>query len=174
MIKEIRDKYLKEFTEETYADFLAYFNNLYDKKVEFRIAESPVFITKELKELLIEAGNEILMQSLAPDYLLKSEQAIPHGLKVPNEHKHPHFIAIDFAICKDDNGNYLPQLIELQGFASLFFWQDLLPRTYEKYFQIPDGFSHFLNEWNIEKHRTLTRKVILCKHIPKNAILIEI
>ena len=43
MIKEIRDKYLKEFTEETYADFLAYFNNLYDKKVEFRIAESPVF-----------------------------------------------------------------------------------------------------------------------------------
>mgnify|MGYP003498113561 FL=1 len=174
MIKEIRDKYLKEFTEETYADFLAYFNNLYDKKVEFRIAASPVFITKELKELLIEAGNEILMQSLAPDYLLKSEQAIPHGLKVPNEHKHPHFIAIDFAICKDDNGNYLPQLIELQGFASLFFWQDLLPRTYEKYFQIPDGFSHFFNEWNIEKHRTLMRKVILGKHNPKNVILLEI
>lgn len=120
MIKEIRDKYLKAFTEKTYANFLAYFNNLYDKKVEFRIAESPVFIPKELKELLIEAGNEILMQSLTPDYLLKSEQAIPHGLKVPNEHKHPHFIAIDFAICKDDNGNYLPQLIELQGFASLF------------------------------------------------------
>ena len=174
MIKEIRDKYLKEFTEETYADFLAYFNNLYDKKVEFRIAESPVFITKELKELLIEAGNEILMQSLAPDYLLKSEQAIPHGLKVPNEHKHPHFIAIDFAICKDDNGNYLPQLIELQGFASLFFWQDLLPRTYEKYFQIPDGVSHFFNEWNIEKHRTLMRKVILGKHNSKNVILLEI
>lgn len=174
MIKEIRDKYLKEFTEETYTDFLAYFNNLYDKKVEFRIAESPVFIPKELKELLIEAGNEILAQSLDPDYLLKSEHAIPHGLKVPNEHKHPHFIAIDFAICKDDHGNYLPQLIELQGFASLFFWQDLLPRTYEKYFQIPDGFSHFFNGWNTEKHRALMRKVILGKHNPKNVILLEI
>lgn len=120
MIKEIRDKYLREFKEETYSDFLAYFDNLYNRIVEFRIAESPVFIPKKLKDLLIEAGNDILTQSLAKDYLIKSEQAIPYGLKVPNEHNHPHFIAIDFAICKDDSGSYLPQLIELQGFASLF------------------------------------------------------
>ncbi|KXK44702.1 MAG: hypothetical protein UZ10_BCD003002524 [Bacteroidetes bacterium OLB10] len=121
MIEKIRTEYNLGFKEETYKQFLSYFDQLYNRKVEFRIAETPVFIPKLLKEELIKAGDDILRNVLSDEYLAQSNKAIPKDLVVPNEAVHPNFIAVDFAITKDSSGNYLPQLIELQGFASLFF-----------------------------------------------------
>lgn len=174
MIEEIRKKYNQNFKNEVYHDFLNNFDNLYQRKVEFRIAETPVFIPKKLKDELVKAGDDILRNVLKPEYLSQSIHAIPKDLEVPNECNHPHFIAVDFAICKDANGEYLPQLIELQGFASLFFWQDLLPRKYREYFDIPEGLSHFFNGYTTEKHRELMRQVIVGNHSPENVILLEI
>ena len=174
MIEKIRTEYNLGFKEETYKQFLSYFDQLYNRKVEFRIAETPVFIPKLLKEELIKAGDDILRNVLRAEYLAQSNKAIPKDLVVPNEAVHPNFIAVDFAITKDSSGNYLPQLIELQGFASLFFWQDLLPRMYKEYFFVPEGFSHFFNGYNTKTHRELMRKVIVGNHDPENVILLEI
>ena len=174
MIKEIREKYNSVFNKETYQKFLNDFDLLHNRKVEFRIAESPVFVPKKLKDDLIEAGEKIIDDLLNPDYLQQSTKAIPKDLFVANETKHPHFLAIDFAICKDADGNYLPQLIELQAFASLFFWQDLLPRTYRKTFHVPDGFSHLFNGLTTETYRDEMRRILLGKHKPENVILLEI
>jgi hypothetical protein len=174
MIQHLRERYNSRFNKHTYQEFLNYFDQLYQKKVEFRIAETPVFIDKSFKELLIEAGNEILGQCLSDAYLKHSSKAIPCQLYVPHQTNHPHFIAIDFAVCQDSSGQFIPQLIELQGFASLFFWQDLLPRTYQKYFDIPEGFSHFFNQYTTEKHRQLMQSVILGNHRAENVILLEI
>jgi hypothetical protein len=174
MIKEIREKYNTLFTTDKYQKFLNDFDLLYNHKVEFRIAESPVFIPKQLKNDLIEAGEKIMDDLLNPGYLKQSTRAIPNDLFVANETPHPHFIAIDFAICKDENGNYLPQLIELQAFASLFFWQDLLPRIYQKTFYVPNGFTHLFNGLTTETYRDEMRKILLGNNNAENVVLLEI
>ncbi len=174
MIAAIRKKYNELFSEEKYKKFVAQFDEIYNRKVEFRIAESPVFISRDLKNKLIEAGNDILKTVLTDEYRKISDKAIPKDLFVKGESKNPHFIAIDFAICKDESGNYLPQLIELQAFASLFFWQELLPRKYAEYFYVPDGLSHLFNGYTTETYREKMRKVILGNHKPENVVLLEI
>ncbi len=174
MIGLFRKKYNELFSEEKYKAFVAQFDELYNRKVEFRIAESPVFISRDLKERLIEAGNDILKTVLSQQYLKASDNAIPSNLFVKGENKTPHFIAIDFAICKDADGNFLPQLIELQAFASLFFWQDLLPRKYAEHFYVPQGFSHLFNGYTTETYRDRMRQVLLGTHAPENVVLLEI
>lgn len=174
MIKSIREKYNNAFTQEVYHKFLHDFDLIFNKKVEFRIAETPVFIDRNLSQKLTDAGAKIISQVLSKEYIGQSEKAIPKNLFVPNENPHTDFLAIDFAICKNESDEFVPQLIELQGFASLFYWQDLLPQMFRKYFNIPEGFSHYFNNFNCESYWQRMREVIIGNHNPENVILLEI
>lgn len=174
MIKSIREKYNEAFSKEAYHKFLLDFDLMFNKKVEFRIAETPVFIESTLKQKLIAAGDQIISQVLSKKYPAHSEKAIPQNLFVPHEKSHTDFLAIDFAICKNEIGEFTPQLIELQGFASLFYWQDMLPQMFRKHFAIPEGFTHYFNNLNSESYWALMREVIIGKQNPENVILLEI
>lgn len=174
MIKTIREKYNADFTQEKYAAFLNEFDQMFNKKVEFRIAETPVFVHKQLKQKLIDGGNQILKCVLTDDYLKQSDKAMPPNLFAPNEPARPQVLAVDFAICKDDKGEFTPQLIELQAFPSLFFWQDILAKQYKKYFSVPDGFSQLMSGLTDETYWQLMRKTLLGNHHPSNVILLEI
>lgn len=174
MIKAIREKYNADFTQERYAAFLNEFESMFNKKVEFRIAETPVFVDKKLKQKLLEAGEQILKCVLTDDYLKQSDKAIPKNLFAPNEPKRPQVLAVDFAVCKNEIDEFTPQLIELQAFPSLFFWQDILAKQYKKYFSVPDGFSQLMNGLTDETYWSLIRKTFLGNHHPDNVILLEI
>jgi len=174
MISEIRKKYNSEFTDEKYASFLADMNTSFNYDIEFRISETPVFIDKALKHDLIQAGEEIIDFLVRPDFKKITENAVPSSLRVPNEDNHTSLLAIDFAICKDENGKYIPQLIELQGFASLYCYQELLFNMYKKHFNIPDNFNNKFNGYDHESYIKRLRKVILGDHKPENVILLEI
>ncbi|HNR21137.1 MAG TPA: hypothetical protein PKN75_11890 [Bacteroidia bacterium] len=174
MIKTIREKYNAGFTQEKYAAFLNEFDQMFSKKVEFRIAETPVFVDKKLKQKLIDAGEQILKCVLTENYLKQSDKGIPHNLFAPNEPHRPQVLAVDFAVCKDDKGEFTPQLIELQAFPSLFFWQDILAKQYKKYFSVPDGFSQLMSGLTDETYWQLMKKTLLGNHHPDNVILLEI
>ncbi len=134
MIASVREKYNAVFTTEKYRAFLADMDNQYNKKVEFRIAESPVFVDKALKSRVLQACDEIMKIVLGNDYLMQTNRAIPPDQFVPNETRQPLFLAFDFAVCHDENREFIPKLIELQAFPSLFFWQDLVARKYRSTF----------------------------------------
>lgn len=174
MIKTIREKYNAGFTQEKYAAFLNEFDQMFSKKVEFRIAETPVFVDKRLKQKLIDAGEQILKCVLTENYLKQSDKGIPQNLFAPNEPHRPQVLAVDFAVCKDDKGEFTPQLIELQAFPSLFFWQDILAKQYKKYFSVPDGFSQLMSGLTDETYWQLMKKTLLGNHHPDNVILLEI
>lgn len=174
MIKEIREKYNADFTKEKYSAFLKEFDIMFNKSVEFRIAETPVFVDKKLKQKLIEAGEQILKCVLSDEYLKISEKAIPPNLFAPNEPNRPQVLAVDFAVCKNENDEFTPQLIELQAFPSLFFWQDILAKQYKKYFKVPDGFSQLMSGHTEETYWQLMRKTLTGNHHPDNVILLEI
>ncbi|HWA32615.1 MAG TPA: hypothetical protein VG737_00725, partial [Cyclobacteriaceae bacterium] len=125
MIENVRSAYNSAFSESKYRAFLADLDKIHNHKITFRVAETPVFIGRDFKDRLIAAGDEIVDFIVRPDFKKLTEEAIPRDLRVPNETKHTHFLALDFAVVKGDIG-LEPRLIEMQGFPSLFGWQDVM------------------------------------------------
>ena len=81
---------------------------------------------------------------------------------------------MDFGICLDADGNYHPQLIEVQGFPSLYFFQDLVARGYREAYDIPQEYSHLFGGITSEDYIELLRKVIVGDSNPENVILLEV
>lgn len=174
MQKELRQQYNASFSQEKYKNFLADLNQATSKPIEFRVAETPVFLPKYLKEKMIEACESIVDVIAQNDFKAKTDKAIPINQNVPNENKHTSFLAIDFAICHDENGNFMPQLIELQGFPSLFGFQYLVSQNFQKYFSIPDNYDFLFNNHDRKTYIQELKKLILGDKNPENVILLEI
>ncbi len=173
MINEVRQRYNESFSEEKYQTFLANLNRAFNHKITFRVAESPVFVGRSFKEKLFKASDQIIDFLVRDDFKKITERAIPQHLCVPNETNHTHFLALDFAVVKDDRGELSPRLIEMQGFPSLFGWQNFLASQFKKGFYCPANFqNHFgLNE---EQYQSLFKNFLLNGHDPENVILLEI
>ena len=174
MVTTIRKKYNDIFTEEKYYAFLKDMNAEFNYNIPFRVAESPVFIPKEFKNKITEACDEIISFLMRDDFKKISEKAIPPDLNVPNENDHTLFLAIDFGVCKDENGEINPQLIELQGFPSLFGWQHYVAKKYRQHFYAPENHSHLFSGLDDESYVKLLKKNILGHHEPQYVILLEI
>ena len=170
----IRQKYNQSFSQEKYQDFLTELNKSTTKPIEFRIAETPVFVPKLLKEKLITACESIIDVIVKDDFKAKTSKAIPENQHVPNENKHTSFLAIDFAVCQDEDGNLIPQLIELQGFPSIFGFQYLLSSLYQKHFLIPDDYEFMFNNYDRKSYIEALRKLVVGEEKIENVILLEI
>ncbi|MES2386944.1 MAG: hypothetical protein V4543_02995 [Bacteroidota bacterium] len=174
MVEAVRNKYNAEFTEENYKAYQQDMFDRYNYKIEFRIAETPVFVPKELKRKMIQAGEDIIDVLVRPDYKELTKDAVPKHLVVPGEDAHTTFLAIDFAICEDAQGQLEPQLIELQGFPSLFCFQDMIALAALKYFNIPNNYNYLFNGLTGAEYRQLLKEIMLNGHKPENVILLEV
>ena len=174
MIPSIRQQYNQAFTEEAYQQYISDLENVYPGQLDFRVAETPIFIPKEFTQKMLDACDAILDQVTTAEYGEQSKKAIPTELNVPGENDYPHCIAFDFGICLGKNGELEPQLIEMQGFPTLFAWQAVLPEINQKHFLWPDGYSEYLNGYNKESYIELLNKVILNGIAVENVVLLEI
>ncbi len=173
MIPAYRDHYNRNFSEEKYKAFLQALHQQYDFPIKFRVAETPVFIHKALKEKLITASDSIIDFIVRDDFKSLTREAIPPALHVPHEDDHTLFLALDFALVKDASVEIQPRLIEMQGFPSLYGWQDFLATCYREHFQIPEAVeSHFgLTQ---SEYKDQLRRVVLNGHDPEEVVLLEI
>lgn len=174
MIPSIRQQYNQAFTEEAYSNYIKDLENVYPGQLDFRVAETPIFIPKTFTNKMLAACEAILDQVSTEEYKTQSAKAIPPQLNVPGENDYPHCIAFDFGICLGENGELEPQLIEMQGFPTLFAWQAVLPEIYQKHFMCPDGFSPYLNGYNKDSYIKLLKKVIIGDTPVENVVLLEI
>ena len=113
MIPHIRHDYNKALTKEKYEDFLNALNLLHPGAIEFRVAETPVFVPKDFTQKILDACESIVDIITDPGYKELTRNAIPEHLQVPGENEHTHFIAFDFGVCINEKGEYEPQLIEM-------------------------------------------------------------
>jgi hypothetical protein len=169
-----REKFNESFRPEKYQHFLQELNRGLKKPVEFRVAETPVFLTDDFRDKLLAAGEDIINVILQPDFKQLTERAIPQKWKVANENDHPHFIALDFGICKDERGNIVPKLIELQGFPSLYGFQVHLSNTYHSAFAIPDYWNMYFGRLDQESYLELLKKTIVGPHHPDEVVLMDV
>ena len=174
MIPELRRKYNQNFTAEIYDAFIKDLETFTYYPIDFRVSETPLFLSDELSSQLIDASIDLITQLNTDAFKKKSVNAIPKILFVPNEDDHPHFLCLDFAVTKDESGNYTPKLIELQGFPSLFAYQYYLDKIVRRHFEIPQNFTSFFSGLDGEHYVQLLRKVILADKDPKQVILMEI
>jgi hypothetical protein len=174
MISALRKKYNDAFSQDSYRAFLNDFETLYPKQLDFRVAETPIFIPKEFLKKALDACEFIIDIIIQPAYKEQSKNAIPSHLVVPNEDNHPHCIAFDFGICQNEKGELEPQLIEMQGFPSLFAFQILSPELHSRHFWQPENYSSYLNGFTKTSYIELLRKIIIGNCDTENVVLLEI
>jgi len=168
-----RKRYNKSFSPDKYAAFLQDVYRRYNHTPDFRIAETPVFVGKDLSAKLIDACEQIAEVIRRDDFKEKTQSALESDYVVPNEDDHTIFLQMDFGICKDADGNLQPKLIEIQGFPSLYFYQDMIAHLYKKHFDIPSSFSHLIG-MDSDEYVGMLRDLIVADAQPENVILLEI
>jgi hypothetical protein len=174
MDPELRSRFNADFTPEKYAALIRCVNQTEKWPADFRISETPIFLTNEFTDEVVRAAREIVDLTRRPEFAANSRNAIPKGLEVPNESAHPNFLVVDFGICAE-GGPLVPRLIELQAFPSLFGFQLLLLHCMRKaYPAIPREWTSSFGGIKDEAYVDLLRRTIIGDADPENVILLEI
>ncbi len=174
MVPALRNSFNQSFSKEKYEKFLTDLHSNYPGAIEFRVAETPVFINKAFTQKLTDACEHIIDLITDPGFKKLTERAIPITDRVPGENNHSHMIAFDFGICVNDQQEFEPQLIEMQGFPTLFGFQVYYPNILYKHFDIPSNYTQYLSDYNRETYLKDLKEVILGNHAAENVILLEI
>ncbi len=174
MVPDLRKTFNQSFTTEKYETFLADLNSKHPGAIEFRVAETPVFIDKSFTKKLTDACESIIDVITDPSFKKMTERAIPASDRVPNENNRSHMIAFDFGICVNDQNELEPQLIEMQGFPTLFGFQVYYPDILYKHFDIPSNFTQYLGNYTRTSYLQDLKEIILGNVPAENVILLEI
>jgi hypothetical protein len=175
LIPELRRRFNKGFTPAGYASVLKLVEERCGAPVDYRIAETPVFLPLALLEEMAAEGIELTRSLLGnAAYLAAARKAIPAGYDVAGEIGHPHFLTADFALVRDAAGDLVPRLVELQAFPSVYGYQQVLSDAYRDAFGLPETLGSFLGGLDEAGYWALMGKTVLGGHDPANVVLTEL
>lgn len=155
-----RNAFNQQFSAEKYQQYLQLLAEDFPGAIDFRVAETPVFIGRGFKKKMLDTCKYIIKTIQNPDYLAQTEKAIPKELRVPGAEGRPHFLIFDFGVCMDQAGKYTPMLIEMQGFPTLFAYQLHQYQAAQKAYDLPEAFSPFLNGFDHESVLKLLNSIL--------------
>jgi hypothetical protein len=171
---KLRAAFNADFKPEKYAALVRCVNETEKWPADFRISETPIFLTREFTDEVTRAANEIIAVTRTPEFAQHAASAVPKALEVPNESAHPNFHVVDFAICAEGD-RLIPRLIELQAFPSLFGFQLLLLGCVRNaYPVIPRNWTSSFGGIKDDAYFNLLRRTILADSAPENVVLLEI
>jgi hypothetical protein len=174
MHAELRDRFNADFAPDKYAALVRCVNETEKWPADFRISETPIFLTRDFTDEVTRAAKEIVDAMRSQEFAIHAAGAVPKGLEVPNEAAHPNFLVVDFAICAEDD-RLVPRLIELQAFPSLFGFQLLLLDCIRKAYPIiPRSWTSSFGGIKDEAYLDLLRRTIIAGSASENVVLLEI
>ena len=174
MQKILRDNFNKNFTEEKYSNYMNNIDAVSPGALDFRIAETPIFIPKEFTKKMLDACEDIIDIIVAPNFKALTERSIPEEVKVPGDEGHAQCMVFDFGICENAAGQYEPQLIEMQGFPTLYAFQTFQSEIAAAYAELPANYSSYLNGYSKESYIQLLKDIIIGEDNLNEVILLEI
>ena len=174
MQKILRDNFNKNFTEEKYSNYMNNIDAVSPGALDFRIAETPIFIPKEFTKKMLDACEDIIDIIVAPNFKALTERSIPDDVKVPGNEEHAECMVFDFGICENAAGQYEPQLIEMQGFPTLYAFQTFQSEIAAAYAELPANYSSYLNGYSKESYIQLLKDIIIGEDNLNEVILLEI
>ncbi len=142
-------------------------------EVKFRIMEAPVFCSYQLRNQIAAAAIELVKQCATPWYKQKSASALRPEYTVPGESPHSMFSVVDFAVSME-NGQYVPKLVELQGFPSLFGYQQVLSDWMHKVYDLGEGLSPLFTDLHRDEYLHLFHQAVVGTQSTENVALLEL
>ena len=171
-------EFQREFAEKYYSDdkykrFLQELDVAVGMKIEYRVSEMPVFVSNSFKHELETAAIEVALECMSPEHLEASNGSLSTNHSVANQDSKPLFVIVDFAVALDDNGNFTPKVVELQGFPSLFGYQFVLAQQIKKFYNFDREFEHTFSNLSDEDYINVLSKAILGNYSPDECCLLE-
>ncbi len=120
MHQELRRLYNAAYTPALYQRYVSRLESTLGLSIPFRIAETPFFIPRPLRQRLATSAREIVAQISRPSLIEEMKRAIPAHLDAPGIDATASCIQVDFAICRNADGELDGKVVELQGFPSLY------------------------------------------------------
>ncbi len=173
MVTHVHEEYVRNFTDEKYQQFLRTIHPTHDPKYDFRISETPVFLPESFKTEIFALFNDISSFLKQPGFANRMAPGLPEKYRLPNQDQYPSFVAVDFAVCEED-GKIVPRLIEMQGIASLYFYQKNLNNAYQQAFGLPAEYSFFYNGLTEAAYVETMRHIIVGNSDPENVVMMDI
>jgi len=175
VIPEYRTEFNQRYSPEKYRLLLDSLEDETGSRVEFRVAETPVFLPESLLDEMADEGRWLTESLISNhEYLVVARRAIPAGYCVPQETAHPHFLTADFALAALPGGELVPRLVEIQAFPSVFAYQAVLCSAYRDAFALSGNLGAFLGGMSEQQYWELLKNTILAGHDPENVVLTEI
>jgi hypothetical protein len=171
---EVRARFNAGFTRDRYVRFLRDLDSRLPYPTDFRVAETPLFLSEGFVHELTEAAEEIASLLGTEAFRRHAAHAIPAGKTAPGEDAHPQLLQIDFGVACDDDGQFVPQLIELQGFPSLYCYQHYFDQVLRDHFDIPGSLSAYSYGLSRESYLREMSALIVGDADPRETVLLEI
>jgi hypothetical protein len=171
---EARRAFNASFSRERYDGFLRDLDTRLAVPTDFRVAETPLFLSGEFTRELAAAAREILDLLRTPGFTRHAGSALPPGMDVPAGDGHPAMLQIDFGITRNETGEFIPQLIELQGFPSLYCFQTYFETVLRDHFDVPPGLTAYFNGLSSDDYLRELRTVLIADADPAETVLLEI
>jgi hypothetical protein len=178
MDRTLRPIFNKYFSDDVYRSHLAALESKLNCKFEFRVAETPVFIPADLRARLETGAREIVRQISEPQRIQNMERDLPPRYNTPRRTPLPGIAIVDFAITRNDRGELVPKLVELQGFPSLFgltfehakVWGEICSRMPG----MPPRFTSLFSGLDEHGFVHLMKRAILGRHDPEHVVLADL
>ena len=175
MIQGLRRQFNERFTGESYEALKDLAEVGSGTRIDFRLAETPVFVPTSLLERMAAAGAEMTHWLVSDAAYLKSARAaIPAGYCVAGETRRPNFLTADFALVEGLHGALEPRLVELQAFPSLYGFQTVLCAAYRRAYQLAPELAIFLSGLDEDGYWQLLAETVLAGQAPEHAVLAEV
>ncbi len=174
MQPELRQQFNSNFSQEKYEAYLKLNEDLHPGSLDFRIAETPIFVPADFTKKMLAACEDIIDVLVQPNFKELTERAIPAGMQIPNEKSYSDFVVFDFGVCENEEGGLEPQLIEMQGFPTLFGFQAYHTRFTRDYAQVPGTHDAYLNGYTEASYLQELKEIIVADADPEQVILLEI
>ncbi|MGZ5443971.1 MAG: hypothetical protein ACXW5U_18070 [Thermoanaerobaculia bacterium] len=178
MDPRFRRLFNEQFTPALYDRYRAELSRRLDCAFEFRLAETPLFLPDDFKQLAVDSANAIIEQLSDPALIERMKAAIPERWNTPGMDALPNLAQVDFAVVRAADGTLVPKLIELQGFPSLTSLQlvqrDVWKDTLAQMDGLDVAWSCWFSGYDRESFIDLARRTIVGMHDPAEVILMDI
>jgi hypothetical protein len=175
LIPSLRQRFNQRYSPARYNALLRWLEEHSGVKVEFRVAETPVFVPLALLEQMAGAGAAIATTLMGrKEYLDAAMAAIPAGYRVSGYIGHPNFLTADFALARAADGSLVPRLVEIQAFPSVYGYQSLLATGYREVYGLDPALGTYLSGLTERSYWDLMCRTVLGTQDPENVVLTEV
>jgi len=174
MIPELRAAYNAAYSDEKYREYERRLSERGGMEIPFRLAETPVFVPRELREEMLAACREIFRQLSTPGALARSLAAVPPEFDVPGCDASPTFVVVDFAVARGEGGRLAPMLIELQAFPTLYAFQAAQSEELSRLHPGPGRLQWFFSGLGDASYKKVVGDAILAGLPPENVVLLDL